>query len=303
VFLQDIYAVSARVTATASARVDHWHNGGGRNTETTLATGVVSDPVLRSRDDTVMSGRVGALYRASSRVSIWGDVASGFRAPTLNELYRRFSLGAMVTLANPELGPERLAGGEIGVNLLVARQMTARATWFDNRVKDPVANVTITPPNLLQRQNLGRTRIRGLQLDWELQAGRQWRFAAAYAHSDATVTENPANPALIGRSLAQVPRHRGSLQLQYTDPRIVTATLDLQASSAQFDDDLNTPARQLAAYSVVNLSVSRAFGRRLEGFVSAQNLFDTEFEVGSLPTLLGMPRMVTAGIRVRLAPR
>ena len=57
-------------------------------------------------------GRQPARRRAVSRhragVSVWGDLGSGFRAPTLNELYRQFRVGTVLTLANDQLGPERL---------------------------------------------------------------------------------------------------------------------------------------------------------------------------------------------------
>jgi iron complex outermembrane receptor protein len=302
-FVQDVFAPASNVTVTASARLDRWRNYDAHNTETTLATGAVSDPVLPDKEDSVVSPRLGALYRVHERVSVWGDIGAGFRAPTLNELYRRFSLGAVVTLANPSLGPERLKGGELGINIMPARNVTWRTTWFDNRVKDPVANVTITPPNLQQRQNLGRTRIWGVQTDVDYRIGRTLRIGGAYIYDIAKVRENPANPALVGLRLQQVPTHRGAFQVQYADPRIVTIAFDVQASGEQFDDDLNTPSRVLPKYSVVHLSASREIGRNLDVFVAAQNMFDREYFVGSLPTLIGPPRLVSAGFRVRFQGR
>jgi iron complex outermembrane recepter protein len=299
VFVQDVFAPLANLTVTASARLDRWRNYDAHNTETTIATGAVSDPVLPDKNDSVASPRVGALYRVHERLSVWGDIGAGFRAPTLNELYRRFSQGAAVTLANPALGPERLVGGELGVNVLPARDVTWRVTWFDNRVKDPVANVTITPPNLSQRQNLGRTRIWGIQTDLDYRIGQTLKIGGAYIYDEAKVAENPANPALVGRRLAQVPTHRGAFQIQYHDPRILTAAFDVQMSGDQFDDDLNTPSRVLPAYSVANLSVGRDIVRNFEVFAAVQNLFDEEFYVGTLPTLVGAPRLFSVGFRVR----
>jgi iron complex outermembrane receptor protein len=303
VFVQDVFAPVAHLTVTASARLDRWRNFDAHNTETTLATGAVSDPVLPDKNDSVASPRLGVLYRVHERVSIWGDIASGFRAPTLNELYRRFSLGAVVTLANPALGPERLMGGELGVNVIPAPGVTWRTTWFDNRVKDPVANVTITPPNLVQRQNLGRTRIWGVQTDVDYRIGQAVRIGAAYIYDVAKVRENSANPALVGLRLAQVPTHRGAFQLQYSHPRFASIAFDAQFSGAQFDDDLNTRSRVLPRYSLVHLSVSRGLGRNLEVFAAVQNMFDTEYFVGSLPTLIGPPRLVSGGLKMQFRSR
>jgi outer membrane receptor protein involved in Fe transport len=302
-FVQDVFAPAPNVTVTASARLDRWRNYDAHNTETTLSTGVVSDPVLPDKKDSVVSPRVGALYRIRERLSVWGDIGSGFRAPTLNELYRRFSLGAVVTLANPSLGPERLIGGEIGVNLIPLKGLMWRTTLFDNRVKDPVANVTITAPNLVQRQNLGRTRIWGVQTDVDYRIGRTLRVGAAYIYDEAKVRENRANPVLVGLRLAQVPTHRASFQVQYTNPRFVAIAFDVQTSGEQFDDDLNTRSRVLPEYSLANLSVSRDLGRNLEVFGAVQNMFDEEYFVGSLPTLIGPPRLLSVGFRVRFQGR
>jgi iron complex outermembrane recepter protein len=303
IFVQDVFAPFANMTVTASARLDRWRNYDAHNTETTLSTGAISDPVLADKKDSVASPRLGVLYRVHERLSVWGDIASGFRAPTLNELYRRFSQGAVVTLANPALGPERLVGGELGVTAIPARGVTWRATWFDNRVKDPVANVTVTPPNLLQRQNLGRTRIWGVQTDVDYRIGRTLRLGGAYIYDAATVRENRANPALVGLRLAQVPTHRGAFQIEYYDPRFLTIAFEAQMSGAQFDDDLNTPARVLPRYGVVNLSVSRDIVRNLDVFAAVQNMFDKEYFVGTLPTLVGSPRLFSVGVRVSFQGR
>jgi outer membrane cobalamin receptor len=100
---------------------------------------------------------------------VWGAANSGFRAPTLTELYRQFAVGAVTTFPNSDLGPERLVGGEAGLNLAPMRNLTVRTTWFHNRVSDPVANVTqiatfcsarAVPAGCAQKQNLGKTRVR-----------------------------------------------------------------------------------------------------------------------------------------------
>ncbi|MCC7007396.1 MAG: TonB-dependent receptor [Acidobacteria bacterium] len=312
-FVQDVITPTDRLTVTLSARVDRWRNYDAHNVETMLSNGAVSDPDLADKQDTVVSPRVGVLYRLTDRVSVWGDLASGFRAPTLNELYRRFSLGAQVTLANPALGPERLVGGEFGINILPVRGLTWRTTVFDNRMKDPVANVTQpSPPNTLKRENLGRTRIWGIQTDADYRIGDHVRVGGAYIYDIAKVRENDVNPALVDRYLQQVPKHRGAFQFQYADPKYFSAGVDVQAVGDQFDDDLNTPARVLPGYAVVNASVSRALGPTLQIFLAAQNLFDKEFWIGTAsdasgnpiaPTLIGMPRLVSVGLRIRVQGR
>jgi outer membrane receptor protein involved in Fe transport len=298
------------LSVTVSGRVDHWRNFEAHHNETSVATGLPTATHrgdLPEREDTVFSPRLAALYHVTDRVTAWGSIGTGFRAPTLNELYRQFSVGALVTLANDQLGPERLVGGELGLNIAPIENVTVRTTWFDNGMKDPISNVTIAT-NRAQRQNLGRTRIRGFQTDVEYRFGRDWRAGAGYVLNRARVTENATNPDLVGKFLQQVPKNRGSLSLSYSNPRYVGVSVNAIFVGQQFDDDLN--ARQapdgtfgLPAYGVLDMSVTRGVGRNVDVFVTAQNLFDKEYYVQLFPTTAAAPRLVNAGIRVRFSGR
>jgi outer membrane receptor protein involved in Fe transport len=309
-FLQDVVSFN-NVVVTLSARVDSWQNTDGHIIETTVATGQPSAgnrPSLQDRDDTVVSPRAAALYRINDRVSVWGDIGWGFRAPTLNELYRQFSVGLVRTLANENLGPERLFGGEAGVRIETTRNSSIRSTWYDNAVKNPVSNVTIGT-NLQQRQNLGRTRIRGWQNDVEYRINTSLRITGGYLFNDAKVTEFEANPALVGLYLPQVPKHRGSVGVSYSNPRYVTVAATGMFFGRQYDDDLNQRTKPgetepgLPPYGVMDFSVSRDFGRNLEVFFGVQNTFDQEYYVQLQPTTTGSPRLVNGGIRVRFSGR
>ncbi|MEZ5292307.1 MAG: TonB-dependent receptor [Vicinamibacterales bacterium] len=321
-FVSDIITPTSKLVLTLAARVDRWRNYDGHNLETSVATGQPTSNYTDSLPvvtDTVVSPRVAALYHFTDRVSGWGALNSGFRAPTLTELYRQFQVGALLTRPNAELGPERLVGGEVGLNVAPARNVTARVTWFDNRVKNPVSNVTLTP-TLAQKQNLGRTRIWGVQSDVEYRLTPSLRFAAAYLYNQAKVTDGGvANADLVGKFLAQVPVHRGSFQVSYSHPTIATVAASVVFQGRQYNDDQNVrgiPAETLVdagydadfgaglpGFATVDVSASRRLGRTVEVFVGAQNLFDKDYFVQTNPSTLGTPRLVNAGLRVRFSGR
>jgi outer membrane receptor protein involved in Fe transport len=316
-FLQDVFSMN-NLVLTLSARVDSWKNYNGHIFETSVATGLPTAGNrgdLADKDDTVVSPRAAALYKLSERVSVWGDIGWGFRAPTLNELYRQFSVGLTRTLANETLGPERLFGGEAGVRFEATRNVSIRSTYYDNGVKNPVANVT-TGINLQQRQNLGRTRIRGWQNDVETRIGQYVRVAAGYLFNNAKVTEYDPVPApgvtvvdLTGLYLPQVPKHRGTVSMAYANPRVLNVAVAGSFYGRQFDDDQNARIKPgetepgLPAYGLVDLSASRDIGRNLQVFFGVQNLFDQEYYVQLLPTTIGSPRLVNGGVRVRWSGR
>ena len=321
-YVQDIFTPLDKLVLTFSARVDRWNNYSGHNLETTVATGL---PTANNRasipdtNDTVVSPHVGALYHVSDRVSIWGAANSGFRSPTLTELYRQFSVGAITTRPNDQLAPERLVGGELGVNVAPVKNASVRLTYFDNRVTNPVLNVTLSATSA-QKQNVPETQVRGVQTDVEYRLGTAWRFSAAYIYDDAGVTDGGVlNAALVGKQLQQVSKNRGTLQVAYSNPKYANVAVGMQFVGLSYNDDLNVnfiPVATLAhagitdaypaglpGYALVDLSVSRQFASNLQGFVGVQNLLDTMYFVQTNPSTIGTPRMVNIGVRLRLSGR
>jgi outer membrane receptor protein involved in Fe transport len=309
-YFQDLITPFRNFNVTLSARLDRWHNYDAHRIENSQPSGAPTanfNASLPDRSDSVASPRVAALYHMHRRLTVWGNIGEGFRAPTLNELYRGFRVGSQTTLPNSDLGPERLLGGELGVTAEVAPNLVVRGTWYDNRVRNPVANLTVSQSGAIvtvKRANLGRTRIRGFQTDFEYRVGAMWRFSGAYLRGESTITENDSNPDLVGKFLPQVPKNRGSLLAAYTNPRLVNVTLSVLATGVQFDDDQNirgVPGQTiigLPGYTVVGLSVSRQIDKSVEVFFGAQNLFNARYYVGTLPTLIGSPRLINGGLRL-----
>jgi iron complex outermembrane recepter protein len=178
----------------------------------------------------------------------------------------------------------------------------------------------LTPGNCVQKQNLGRTKIQGVQADVEYLLGRQWRVNAAYMHNNAKVTDGGTiNTGLVGKYLAQVPKNRGSLQIGYRNPRLANVSIGFQFAGLQYNDDQNVqfiPATTLRAagydtdvtaglpgYMTIDLLASRDIGERFQLFAGAQNLTNKVFFVQTNPSTVGAPRMVNVGVRVRLAAK
>jgi iron complex outermembrane receptor protein len=255
----------------------------------------------------------------TDRVSLWGAANSGFRAPTLTELYRQFAVGAVTTRPNDQLGPERLVGGEAGVNVAPMKDVTFRVTWFDNSVTDPVLNVTLNATTA-QKQNLGTTRVRGVQTDVEYRVAQWWRFSGAYVYDQAKVTDGGvANAALVGNYVPQVPLHRGTLQVAYANPKYINIALSMQAVSLQYNDDQNVQfipratldaagytsfnGNGLPGYASWDLAISRDIVRNIQVFFGVQNLFDQISFVQTNPSTTGTPRLINGGVRVRWTGR
>jgi iron complex outermembrane receptor protein len=277
-FLEDLVSLTPRLSLTVGARLDGWRNEGDEE-----------------REETAFSPRASLLWKATDRWAWTASAYRGFRAPTLNELYRDFRVGDVLTLANEDLEAERLAGAETGA-VFTSPRVTARSVLFWMEVDRTVANVTLSvTPGLItrQRQNLGRTRSRGLELEGTARLGDRWTLSGGYLLSEATVE---SGGDLEGLRIPQVPEHQASLQLRFFDPGIGTLGLQARWTGDQFDDDRNQ--LPLESFATVDALLSRPLGRGLEVFLAAENLLDEGYETGRTPVRsLGPPRSVRAGVR------
>ncbi len=305
VYFEDLIRFGSRLFVNVGARFDY-----RRNNKALLATRPVAAPGVTNvrsfpdRSEGAFSPQLSAVYRLNSRFSLLASGMRAFRGPTLNELYRSFRVGNVLTLANENLSAERLTGGESGIRFnSTSDVLGVRAAFFWNEITRPVANVTLTTtPGLItrQRQNLGRTRSRGLEFEADARLNQYWKLSAGYLFADATVVRFPANQTIEGLMIPQVARHQFTFQAKFNKPAIATVSFQGRVSSSQFDDDQNI--FRLRSYFTLDAMASRHVSRSLDVFFAAENVFNQRYQVGKTPvTTLGPPILVRAGVRVHFA--
>jgi outer membrane receptor protein involved in Fe transport len=288
VFARVSVAASPRLTLVAGAREDFWRS---EPREAALATHSVS----------FFSPRVSASYRVTDDLALHAAVSRAYRTPTLNELYRGFRVGNVVTNPNANLDPELLTGLEAGV-LLTRQRFSARATGFWSQLDDAITNVTLdATPTLItrERQNTDTVRAAGVELEADFRPTALWTVNVLAALTSSRFHATPAQPALEGNRVPQVPRYQLGGGVTYFHPRGFTGAAQLRVVGAQFDDDLNQ--MELRAFAIVDASVSQEVHRGLELFLAVENLTDAEYDVGRTPIrTVGWPRTFRGGIRLSL---
>ena len=281
------------------ARLDYWQNTDGHRYEFAPSTGIATrDDHYADQDGYAFSPNAGLVWQAAPEIRARTSVYEAFRVPTLNEYYRPFRVGSVTTDANPNLKPEKLTGGELGVDF-GNPHAGLTLTGFANEIHDAVANVTIVPPNTRQRQNLDLVRVLGLEAGAHWQALPTLRLEADYLLCDARVIDGGgAASSLDGKRLAQVPVNTLTTGLRWSAPGKIEVTANLRWISAQYDDDANTLS--LASATTVDLGVSRKFAHGWEVFAAIDNVFGTTVETG-LPSPgvvnVAPPRTLRGGVR------
>lgn len=300
-FFQDFWSPWWRLNVIVDARVDYWRNYAASKTETVLPANTTTVTVFPDVSKTTVTSRAGLVFRWTRTLSIRGAFYQGFRAPTLDELYRSFRVGNLETNANPNLGPEHVNGYEFGLNQQVTSRIFLRATLFADRLDNPVSNVTIsTTPTLItqQRENLGYANVKGAEGEISYRFEQRWGLDANYLFNQSVVRSFAANPAIVGHLLPQVPKHRMGARVFYSHPKWADASVEGRYETYRFDDSLNQ--RKLGSYFVLNLEASRAFGERWRGFLNLENALNREYFVQTTPVpQIGTPILFSGGVRYR----
>ena len=284
---------------SAGARFDRWHNSRGFSDRIPV-TGVASLNDFPDRSENAFSPRVSLLKRFDGGFSVSASAYRAFRAPTLNELYRNFRVGNVVTNANAALGAERLTGGDVGVAQQgFGERLFLRGNFFWNEIDDSIANVTLaTTPSLIarQRQNLGAIRARGVELSALTKLTQHWELSGEYLLTDSTVLRFPANRSLEGLLVPQVPRNQLNFQVNYSNARWLVGAQG-RFVGKQFDDDQNT--LPLASFFTLDAEASRSVSEHVRLFIAFQNLTGSRYEISSTPVFtVGPPILVRVGARV-----
>lgn len=305
IFGQDIYRVTPRWTIIAGLRWDDWSNFDASNFRISVPSGSVTGAPFSDRSANAFSPRVSILHSLGGNWSVSLSGYRAFRAPTLNELYRSFRQGPITTESNAFLKAERSSGAEAGVrDLALNGRLEARANVFWADIVNPVVNVTLDPVTR-ERQNIGRTRSIGAELDASFHLTSAIQFSGGYQYTHATVADS--FPALVGLNLPEVPRHSLTWEARYWNPARLMLSVQGRYSSLQYDDDLNTlPLRQ---YFVLDFFAGRTLRRGLVAYVAAENLLNRRYDVTLSPSAtpggpplenLGPPILARVGLRIDL---
>ncbi len=304
-FAQDGWKIKPKLTLNLSARVD-FRSTDGIATTRSLSSGSTVETRFPGRRDVSLSPRIAAAYEVSDAVAVYASFSRSFRAPSLNELYRGFRVGNIVTEANAFLTPERSNTIEAGgsVKLFNSSSIT-RASVFSTRVNDPVVSVTTSStPTLItrMRQNVGSTLSRGFEIATETTITASLKVNASYLFVDAKIDDFSAEPRLVGNRLPQTAKHSFTLQARYDlRPRWKIST-QIRASSSQFEDDRNT--LRLGEYFTADARVGYKIISSIEAFASFENILNARYDIGRTPLrAVSAPRSVRFGLRFDLSKR
>jgi iron complex outermembrane receptor protein len=294
-FVEDDWTIG-NLVLTGGVRADHWSIDNGFFQSISPAGIVTATSHFADRSDWEFSGRGGAVFHLSDGIALRAAGYTGFRLPTLNELYRPFTVFPITTQANAALEPEKLKGFEGGADVTLGGVVKLSVTGFYNRLDNAIANVTIatTPVITRQRQNIEAVIAKGIELAADARFG-DISLNASYAYSHSTV--DAPGSAFDGFAPAQSPRHAASATLGWAPEGGPSLSATLRYVGKQYEDDLQSDALRDAITLDAFARVPVGHGVSVVG--RAENIFNekvmTRNAAGSID--YGTPRTLWIGVR------
>ena len=290
------------LTLTGGLRADRWSITGGNFTQTNAAGTVTISNRFADRSGWQTSLRGGAVLHLGQTLggglNLRGSAYTGLRLPTLNELYRPFTVFPVVTRANAALINERLVGFEAGFEWTPGDKFRLSATAFDNKVQHAIANVTIGT-NLRERRNVDAVHARGVELGLGAKLGTV-SLDGSLAWTHARIEASGASLALNGKRPAQTAELAASATLTWHPRPGWRVALTAKHVGAQYEDDLQTDL--LPAATTLDGFAALPLGNRVQLVLRGENLTGTTVitrnQAGSID--LGAPRTLWAGLRISI---
>jgi iron complex outermembrane receptor protein len=261
-----------------------------------------------SKSFNVPSWRGGVNYVLSENVGVYGNISTGFRAPTVQQLFGKTVSPTGNVENNPDLKPERALNREIGVRAkgsLLGVRFDAEAALYQIDRKDYILNTSgqYSQASVVDRyDNIGGVQNRGLELSLKTDPGRLVAVDVAYSYIQAKFTRydnfiqvlgNPYAPGFTlvphnatGNLVPRVPRHTLNTMVNWRPVPGFRLGLEMDAKSWSYADEINQeklPGRTLFNL-IANYDLKPAGGGPFKGakwsfFARVDNLFDRRYWV------------------------
>lgn len=200
---------------------------------------------------------IGAAIRPLEGLRIGASYATGFRAPTFNDLY-------YPGYSNPDLKPETSKNTEVFVEYNKGNQ-NSRLTGYYTDVDDLINNAT----------NTSEAQIKGLSLtsDWSVNS---FLFGLGYDYLEAK--DKTTNSANYDNELVYRPKNSGLIYVGYQQPAF-DVRLEAKYTDERFSDAANTT--KLDDYTLLNLSSSIYLTNNLRANLRVDNITDEDYTLSN----------------------
>lgn len=257
--------------------------------------------------------RLDLRYALDARWAMRGAAYQSFRAPNIGDEFYTYAAGGFVVVPSTTLQPERLHGGEVGLDFVQGAsrtQLSLYRTRVNNYIiTEPATNPVYSPAGwyVVENVNVASVLAQGIELENQFHWDTGYSTRVAYTLASSVVKDNPLDTSSVGQQVVDVARNRFSADLTYKSASGWRASTQVfwVDRTAWASPDHTSPgypgALSADPHLLVDASAAHPLTGHLEAYVQVQNLFNRHAVVTSYsapsPQTYGTPLTLFAGVR------
>jgi iron complex outermembrane receptor protein len=232
-----------------------------------------------SRSADASSPKAALVFQPFEVTTLRSSIGRSFRPPSIYELYSVFIYRGVTTMSGPDLAPEYTTSWDAGIEQRLWPGAKFTATYFENYMEDLIYSKTQTE-TLVERVNVGEAESKGVELEIE-QRFENSRIFANFTYTDSQVTENDADPSLVGKDLVQVPQKMFNIGGDYRYGPFTTSIIGRYVSKRyRYDDNRDEAEGVYTSYDPYFVTDAR-IGYKITSFaefsLSVDNIFNEDY--------------------------
>lgn len=259
-----------------------------------LTAGGRHDSYNRFEDATTYRVTGGYLVKETG-TKFRGSYATGFKAPTLNDLFFQ-------GFGNPNLKPEKSLSMDLGIEQsLFNDRLQLSAGYFWNRFQNLIqfaSGGSLCPPGSFGfcPINVADAKTQGWEFAFKLNVFTGLDLRGQYTHTLTRAFDTPGNPLGGDKRLPRWPVDQASIGFTYQPIEAFVLNIDYRFVGARNNNLSNNPSEKLGVFNIVDLSASYDVTKNWQAYVRVDNLFNENYEE---IFLFGRPiRSIFGGIRI-----
>ena len=209
-------------------------------------------------------------YVIKNSIKVFGNISSGFKAPSLYQVYSEYRpvVG--------ELSPEKALSFEGGIQYY-KNKVNLRAVYFSRNITDNIVFInTNTPPSYGYYANADKQKDQGLELEASVDFGKV-TLNANYVNLDGKIETKTGTKDTTFFNLYRRPRQTLNLNVGIELCKNWNMNIGVQSISKRSEFSYGNPPIEMPAYYVWNLYSAYIITKNIKSFVDLKNITDEKY--------------------------
>ena len=211
-------------------------------------------------------------YLINNRLKLFANYSTGFKAPTLNELYGQYG-------ANDKLKPQESNSAEAGLQFIAPdSRFDIRATYFNRKIENAIVYGAMGYVNLNEQND------HGFEIEPTIRVNDKLSIRGFYAFVDGEVTtKTSVDQDTTFNNLIRRPKNSFGVNVGYYITKNFFASVNFKTFGARKDtffdsNDFSTKSVNLSAYQLLDLYAEyKLASGRVRLFFDAKNILDQDY--------------------------